>query len=355
MGLFSAKLLVNGTQLCVLGEGGQAGTWPQPEDWSLLACLGMLPPRTPFLPACTQARCRSSLDVDQRKSVPCLPSWAVSASRVTCSFVYLVPNAQHGDFHSVGVRLVCADGHFPWVTVCAGPSSPCRSYGFWWCDFYKMTKGSCRALSSLLIISTLSNDHWRLGLLRPPGGSWRGPIRVPGILAQLMPFLLRVTYCFYFFPKTLNMNQIAYEMIHWKFSSKCKKAKKKKLFGFVCRAVSDARQASGTSASPRSSAVGSPARSGPCPADGADRQRTRNPGGQACLKSPLKSDIHKAVSYRRFRSKRSQNTAQPRSVGAHEFAIWKWFIWGPRIEHLLITQAGTWQEFRFLTIYWEKS
>lgn len=35
-----------------------------------------------------------------------------------------------------------------------------------------------------------------------------------------MPFLLRMTYCFYFFPEALNMNQMAYEMIHWKFSSK---------------------------------------------------------------------------------------------------------------------------------------
>lgn len=58
-------------------------------------------------------------------------------------------------------------------------------------------------------------------------GSWHLPVHAPGVLAGLMPFLLRMTYCFYFFPKTLNMNQIAYEMIHWKFPSKFKKKKKK--------------------------------------------------------------------------------------------------------------------------------
>lgn len=91
--------------------------------------------------------------------MPYLPSWTASAFRAACTFVYIVPNAQHGDFPLVGVQLVRADGHFLWASVCVRPNSPCRSYGFWWCDFYKMTKGSCHALSSLLLVNTLSNDH----------------------------------------------------------------------------------------------------------------------------------------------------------------------------------------------------
>lgn len=91
---------------------------------------------------------------------------------------------------------------------------------------FSMAEGSFDELSSLLTLNTASADNCQLQLLRPPRGSGHGTVRAPGLCAWLMPFLLRMTYCFYFFPKTLNMNQKAYEMSHWKFSSKCKNTKR---------------------------------------------------------------------------------------------------------------------------------
>ena len=51
----------------------------------------------------------------------------------------------------------------------------------------------------------------------------------PFVSLVCVPLMLRMTYCFYFFPKTLNTDQIAYEMmIHWQIPSKFKNKKKEK-------------------------------------------------------------------------------------------------------------------------------
>lgn len=70
------------------------------------------------------------------------------------------------------------------------------------------------------------------------------------VLARLMPLLGRMTYCFYFSPKTLNMNQIADEMIHWKFSSKFQKTHTKNGDWCAEAHLSEAGQPSGEATPP---------------------------------------------------------------------------------------------------------
>lgn len=72
-------------------------------------------------------------------------------------------------------------------------------------------------------------------------------------------------------------------MIHWKFSSKCKKKTKKIFFFWIdMLSINNTRQGFGASPPSGRSAVSAP-HGGDSPCDGARCQCTQNLGGRACL------------------------------------------------------------------------